>query len=425
VCRVCAATTALLVLFASPSAAASPTVAYGVQDDAWLSAGGPVLERRLTLLRRLGVDVVRYTLHWEQIARSRPRSPPSPADRAYHWGSADAVLKGLRARGIGAVVTIQGTPRWANGGRGPNWAPTRARAIADFAYAAAGRFPWVKRWTIWNEPNQRRWLRPTSPGVYVTRLLNPAYRALHRAVRGARVAGGMTAARGGSGGVSPVAWIRGMQAAGAHLDAYAHHPYPSRPALETPWTGGCRHCATITMATLERLLGEVQRAFGSRPVWLTEYGYQSNPPEPPPLGVSRARQAAYVAAAARRVYTAPRVELLINFLVRDDGARTGWQSGFFTASGGTKPAYRAFMLPLTQAARRGRVVLLWGQVRPRTGRQPYRIRLSTGRGWTWVTGTLRTDRRGFVSIGVRARPGRRVQLWAPRDRAFSLTLRVQ
>jgi len=425
VLRASAATAAALVLVAAPSARASSAVAYGVQDDAWLSAGGPALERRLSTLQLLGVDVVRYTLRWDQIAQRRPPSARSPADRTYHWGSADAVLKGLRKRGIGAVVTIHGTPRWANGGRGPNWAPMRARTLGDFAYAAAGRFPWVKRWTVWNEPNQRRWLRPTSPRVYVTRLLNPAYVQLHLAIPGVRVAGGVTAPRGSGGGVSPVAWIRGMRAAGARLDAYAHHPYPERPGSETPWTGGCRHCSTITMATLERLLREVRLAFGSTPIWLTEYGYQTDPPEPPPLGVSWARQAAYLAAAARRAYAAPRVELLVNFLVRDDRARAGWQSGVFTASGRAKPAYRALMLPLTQAARRGRVVLLWGQVRPRAGRQAYRIRLSRGLGWTWVTGTLRSDRHGFVSVGVLARRGVRVQLWSPRDHAFSPTLQVR
>ena len=57
----------------------------------------------------------------------------------------------------------------------------------------------------------------------------------------------MTAPRAATGGVSPVAWIAGMAAAHARLDAYAHNPYPLNPA-ETPFTGGCDHCETITMA---------------------------------------------------------------------------------------------------------------------------------------------------------------------------------
>ena len=104
----------------------------------------------------------------------------------------------------------------------------------------------MKRWLVWNEPNQRRWLRPTTPSTYVTKLLNPAYAAIHGRARGAKVGGGVTAPRGSNGGVSPVAWIRGMAASKARLDAYAHNPYPLRP-LETPSTGGCDHCETITM----------------------------------------------------------------------------------------------------------------------------------------------------------------------------------
>jgi hypothetical protein len=61
----------------------------------------------------------------------------------------------------------------------------------------------------------------------------------------ASIAGGATAPRGGTGGMSPVDFIRAMGRAGARLDAYAHHPHPLSPA-ETPLTGGCAHCATRT-----------------------------------------------------------------------------------------------------------------------------------------------------------------------------------
>ncbi len=65
--------------------------------------------------------------------------------------------------------------------RGPNVAPLRGADFARFAGAAAERYPFVHRWTIWNEPNQRRWLSTASPTQYVTRLLNPAYAAIHGA----------------------------------------------------------------------------------------------------------------------------------------------------------------------------------------------------------------------------------------------------
>ena len=48
-----------------------------------------------------------------------------------------------------------------------------------------------------------------------------------------------------------------MGRANAKLDAYAHHPYPVQPQTETPWSGGCKHCQTISMASLEPLTAAV------------------------------------------------------------------------------------------------------------------------------------------------------------------------
>jgi hypothetical protein len=411
-------------LGAPGTAQASRSIQYGVQDDAWLAYGSGTLDERLDRLEGLGVSVVRYTLRWDEIARTKPAKPRSHLDPAYRWGVADAILQGLHARHIGALVTIYGTPRWANGGRSPNWAPKSTSAIAGFAYAAAKRYPWVKRWLVWNEPNQRLHLRPTTPNVYVKYVLNPAYAALKSATRGALVGGGVSAPRGSTGGVSPVAWIRGMAKAKARLDAYAHNPYALNPRHETPWSGGCSSCQTITMADLDRLLAEVSRAFGPKRIWLTEYGYQTNPPDRL-LGVSHELQATYLAAAALRAYRAPRVDMLIQFLVRDEPIEARWQSGLVGVNGVAKPAYRAFMLPLAQAARTGSRTLLWGQVRPRSGVQTYRLQQRVGGRWSWVGGTARTNRQGFFQRSVTARMGARFRVWSPRDRVFSPVLAIR
>lgn len=414
-----------LVALAAPSAAqASRGVQFGIQDDAWLAYGPGSLEERLDRLDGLGVAIVRYTLRWDEIARTAPADPRSHADRAYRWGVHDAVLRGLRARRIDAVVTLYGTPRWANGGQSANWAPTSGSAISAFAYAAAKRYWWVRRWLVWNEPNQRLHLRPTAPGVYVSRVLNPAYAGLKAANRRALVGAGVTAPRGGVGGVSPVDWIRGMARAGARLDAYAHNPYPLNPRRETPWSGGCPRCSTITMATLERLQAEVSRGFGAKRIWLTEYGYQTNPPDRF-LGVSRELQARYLAEAALRAYRAPRVDMLIQFLVRDEPLAARWQSGLVGFDGTVKPAYQAFMLPLAQASRTGTRVVLWGQVRPRRGAQTYRLQQHRGGRWSWVGGNARTNGAGFFQRTVTAARGTKYRIWSSRDRVFSPVLTVR
>ena len=409
----------LAAALAGPAvASASPQIRYGIQDDAWILDGPGTLAQRLDRLDKIGVEIVRYNLRWDQVAAKKPRNPASPADPAYAWTSSDTVLRGLKSRGIAALVTIYGTPRWANGGRGPMYAPTRSSTIAAFARAAAKRYSWVQRWAIWNEPNQRRWLRPTSPVVYTARLLNPAYAAIHGVIRHALVAGGVTAPRGNAGGVSPVDWIQGMKRAGARLDAYAHNPYPLSPHTETPWTGGCGGCRTITMATLPKLLRDVQAAFGPKRIWLTEYAYQTNPPDRY-IGVSQSLQAEYMGDAALRAYLAPRVDVLIHFLVRDEPDIGGWQSGLLTAAGVAKPSYRAFELPLAQEPRDGSGVVLWGQVRPGHGVRTYRLQKRVGGRWVWSGSTGRTSARGFYSRAVSGRKGDRFRVWSPALRVFS------
>jgi hypothetical protein len=59
--------------------------------------------------------------------------------------------------------------------------PTSAASLAAFACAASTKYPWIHRWTVWNEPNLQLFLRPNSPALYVSHLLNPAYRALKEA----------------------------------------------------------------------------------------------------------------------------------------------------------------------------------------------------------------------------------------------------
>jgi hypothetical protein len=398
----------------SAPADASPYVRYGLQDDAWIAYGPGTLDERLDTLDEMGVKLVRYTLDWSRIEARKGTSG---------WGQSDAILRGLHERGMVPVVTIWGTPRWANGGRSANWAPRSKWWFAGFARRAADRYPFVKHWLIWNEPNQRRWLRPTSARVYTQTLLNPAYAAIHRATPGAKVGGGVTAPRASTGGVSPVAFIRGMDAARARLDAYAHNPYPLR-RFETPTSGGCGHCETITMATIDRLVREVGRAFGRKRIWLTEYGYQTNPPDGY-LGVSAALQARYLADAAHRAFATPYVDMLIQYLYKDEPDAARWQSGLVTSGGAAKTSRRAAVLPLAQVSRRGFRTVVWGQVRPEDGRQRYILQQFRGGGWRAVGGVRTTGSLGFLQRTLRAGKGSKLRLWYPRDRLASPLLLIR
>ncbi|HZQ82185.1 MAG TPA: hypothetical protein VFB25_09440 [Gaiellaceae bacterium] len=387
--------TLVLAFAAAPRAHAAAGIKYGLSDDAWLTDGPGTVQQRVATLKGLGVKIVRYSLHWNEIATAEPAAPTDPTDSAYDWTDSDSVLDALRSAGIQVVLQLVGTPSWANGGKGANWAPTSAAPFGAFATAAAHQYPWVKKWLIWNEPNQVIWLRPTSPAIYVTRLLNPAYTALHHAIAGVQVAGGGTAPRGATGGVSPVAWLKGMHTAGAHLDAYAHNPYPLDPKHETPTTGGCTSaaCTTITMSTLNRLETLVAKDFPHARIWLTEYGYQSDPPDRI-LGVSLALQARYLSLGDYVAYHAPRVDMLIHFLYQDEPNVSRFQSGLVTLAGKIKPAYDAFELPLAEVSRTGDRVELWGQLRAPTAGAVATVQRKVGSAWRTVT-TVRRGAGGF------------------------------
>lgn len=385
-------------LVCAPAALASANARMGVQDDAWLMWGPGTLNHRLSTLQSLGVRTVRFTLRWNMVATHEPARPLDPGDPAYQWGPFDAVLDGLHARGITPVVTLYGAPRWSNGSKPPNYLPTHG--FGDFAYAASRRYPWIRLWTIWNEPNTRVFSVPVSPRLYVTRLLNPAYAWLHRANRANVVAGGVTSPRQAPSGMAPLTFMTAMRAAHARLDAYAANPYPSDPRLDTPFFDPCTWCRTLDMARLPQIRRDVTRLFGARtPLWLTEYGYQTSPPDPI-LGVAPALQARYLGSAALRVWEQPGVTMLIQFLVRDEPTRGGWQSGLFTSNGSPKPAARAFPLPLAEQSRSGSRVVLWGQVRPGSGRRAYTIQRWTGSRWTDVSGVRLTGAGGTFRTSV-------------------------
>jgi hypothetical protein len=394
-----------LLLVAAP-AGASPNARYGIQDDAWLMYGPGTLTERLATLDRLGVRLVRFTVRWDEIAPTPPAAPRNPGDPAYDWGEFDVVLRGLRAHGMTPLVTLYGSPKWANGGQPASRIPLLG--FGDFAYAAAKRFPWVRLWTMWNEPNGRTFADPVSPGAYVRQVLNPGYASVHAVNRANLVAGGVTSPRKTPMGMSPAAFMAGMRAAGARLDAYAHNPYAVSRG-ETPSRATCAACTYLTLAKLPAIRETVTRYFGpSTQLWLTEYGNQTNPPDPL-LGIPYALQAAYIGESALRVWQSPGVTMLIQFLVRDEPSLGGWQSGLVTAGGTAKPAFAAFGLPLAQMSRSGPQVVLWGQVRPGRGARPYELQKRVGGRWVTL-GAARTDATGSFRRSVALASGTTVRL---------------
>ena len=134
----------------------------------------------LTTLNGLGVQVVRFTVRWDAGCADGARDSRRPAGSCLRLVGADrgarrASLARDRRRPATRRCTFLVERRQAVELR----ADTRQRRSVRSRPLWRTQYPWIRKFQIWNEPNQARWLRPTSAPLYVTRLLNPAYAAIH------------------------------------------------------------------------------------------------------------------------------------------------------------------------------------------------------------------------------------------------------
>jgi hypothetical protein len=332
-------------------------------------------ERTLARLDALGVRAIRMSLPWAAVAPD-PRARTKPAftatePNAYNWGGYGRLVDAAHARGWRVLITFSApVPTWATAARRDHVTRPNALDFGAFAAAAGRRFgDEVDTWGMWNEPNHPRFLEPQ----YVNhRLASPAlYRALHIAgVRGLEAAGQakdtMLAGETAPGGdrktsVPPLQFLRGVFCKGCsrlRVDGWAHHPYTNRkgPSYVPPDEDN------VTIGVLGRLESALNReGRRSTKVYITEYGVQSTPDTA--IGVPLAQQAEYRSLSERLLRADPRVAALSQYLLVDDVALSGFQSGLFTAAGRAKPSFDEFRLPLA-ARRSGSTVLLWGLVRP-------------------------------------------------------------
>ena len=139
--------------------------------------------------------------------------------------------------------------------------------------------------------------------------------------------------------------MRAVKKAGLkNFDAWAHHPYYGSPT-DTPTTKpvGARGGppTAVTLGNLSDLTKVLTQLYGNKRLWITEYGYQTNPPDKL-IGVSFAKQAAYLTQAFAIARKNPRIDMMLWFLLKDEPTLAGWQSGLETASGKKKPAFAAF-----------------------------------------------------------------------------------
>jgi hypothetical protein len=379
----------MVVAFVVAAVAAAPASAsnwlqLGLVDTTEAIGNTPRFSNTLATLRP---QIVRVNLYWGGtlgVARERPKNGANPEDPAYEWDKYDAAVMAASERGVKVAFTIFGTPWWANGGHPQNRAPQNVQRLREFAYAAAFRYsgrysrpdgivlPRVSLWIAWNEPNLPLGLVPQWRKIHgrwviqsardYARICNAIYEGVHLTLlRGQKVACGVTSPRGNNApatrrpSTSPIGFLRAAHAAGMrNFDAYAHHPYAGDPRYRP--SARPRNPRAITLANIGKLIDEVTILYGEKPIWITEYGYETSPPDRV-FGVTWDRQATYMREAYTIARRNPRIDMMLWFLVRDELRPTGWQSGLVSSGGRRKPAFFAFQR-LAEGVRRHRLSVL-------------------------------------------------------------------
>ena len=358
--------------------------------------------------RVAGARFVHIVVPWADVApRNEPASwkPEDPADFHYEWAWLDTTLTEAIGGGLTPVLEIYGAPSWAQRCQSPagmegvlcNPDPV---ALAAFATAAARRYsghfdglPHVVFWQALNEPNLSLFFnpqfeggKPASPRLY--RALINAFYAAVKSVDPSNLV--LTAGLGPIAvphyTIGPMRFARlllcmkgrhhprptgGNCDGGVHFDILDVHPYTTGGPTHR---GGPDDVELGDIPKLQSLLraadraGRIQGQFKRTPLWITEFSWDSKPPDPG--GLSMKIETRWLAEALYRSWRAG-VSHFFWYGLRDELPGPGQsfsetlQSGLYFR-GATleqdrpKPFLSAFRFPFVAYPRKGGL-FFWGR----------------------------------------------------------------
>ena len=454
-----AALLAALVL-AAP-AAANQTQESIFQDDGVLQqSGADAQTSALKQIKDLGADTVHVLVGWRRIApspdsRTKPPGFDASDPASYPAGafdSLDSLVRQARADGLDVIFTpTSSIPDWASQcstasarkGKVYTCDPDPAE-FQQFVTALGRHFSGdlaVKRWSIWNEPNFKGWLRPQFTKVHGQVVANAAI--MYRNLLRAGIAGLQASGHGGdaiyAGETAPIGQTRGgenstnmapglfirrvfclddnlkpLRGSDARtykctkfkklpLRGFSHHPYTKGGSMAP--TTGVRNSDEITLnyiGRLERILdaaGRYGRTARSLPIYDTEYGFQTNPPDKF-FGVSLEKQATYINEADFMSWRDRRIRSVAQYNLIDDASTAGFNTGLVfnpnTDNGVAKPSYDAYRTPIF-VVNHGSTVDVWGQTRPAGPNQRVEIQVGSGDAFSTVQ-TVQTGTQGYFFV---------------------------
>jgi hypothetical protein len=424
----------------SPHARATRVLWSIFEDHTALVRNGPVQRQRaLDEIRSLGADTLRVEVKWNEVAPvpARSRRPDFDAtDPGAYPGfrNYDDLFKRATVMGFRIIADLApDAPRWATAG-GAGYAETANLgvdpvAFGQFAGAVARRYsggyqglPRISWFSIWNEPNHVLFMKPLSDGPDRYRAMVdaalPAIRA--NGAPGVKALLGETAPSGRGGrSIGPREFIRRFLCLDStwrpvstgpcagftklDVDGWAHHPYGPIDVVPS----GRDIVNMLSIRRLGNYLDSAARAGRvppRLPIYVTEFGLQSNPPDPT-ITTSLARQAEELNRKEELAYRYPRLRSFAQYLLWDDPVRpgptkvawAGFQTGLRFTDNQPKPAWSAYRLPIVvHPARRG--ARIWGRVRPGHGRRAVRLEVLLGGAWRPAGAGFETDAAGYFSV---------------------------
>jgi hypothetical protein len=410
-------------------------------------------ERALDQMQRLGVTTLHSLVVWRKLApapgaRTRPAFDAADPASYSGWQPYDDLIASAQARGIEVLLTLTAPmPNWASqcaAGAARRWiCSPRVSDYAAFVRAVATRYsgsydaggqvlPRVSAWSFWNEPNHENWLRPqrTAPA---------RYRALAQAGLAALAATGHggdlrligeTAPGGGSHSTAPIDFMRAVFCLGCthrphfSVSGVSDHPY-TYAAMASPssFKGGAGDAPIGSVGRLVKLLDTAARngvVPRRTPVYLTEFGFQTRPPDP--FGVSLRAQAAYLYYSDYLAFRNPRGASVAPYELRDEPHVAVFNTGLSFADGRPKPALVAYAMPIyVDRLRSG--VRVFGLVRSARGTGAsvaIQNRLGRRGALFRTVAVARTNRYGYLLARLPSYGGRwRLVVGSGDDRRFS------
>jgi hypothetical protein len=311
----------------------------------------------------------------------------------------------------------------------PEWKPS-ASEFGQFVRAVGTRYsghytspgssqplPRVSFWSIWNEPNLGTELAPevrphtqieTSPALY-RGLVDAAWRGFAASGHGHdTILIGEIAPAGVASGVGlfndmpPLRFLRALYCVGANYkplrgvaargracpptasgsaafasahpglfkaSGFADHPYPQGLPPNEPTPGEPDFAELAQIGKLERTLDTLQAVYGSHtrfPIWSTEFGYQTTPPDTEAGTVSPTTAARYLNWSEYLTWLDPRQRSYDQYQLQDSAAGV-FATGLETDTGAPKPGLAAYRMPIflpVTSTLSHHPLVVWGCVRP-------------------------------------------------------------